>query len=147
VFFVCVDARNNMCESNYPFFFKFLIYMVGSMSITYVFSRNVTYKKHEKREMFSLHRNHEIHYYFSKLVVQHTKWKKFHNSMFESVFDQPGGLWLTCTFHPLSPLSKYLQIYKQAHIKIFEKQKKIHVCFSVFYYFYYIVCECYNYYF
>ncbi len=48
----------------------------GSMFITHVFSRNVTYKKHKKRKMFSPHRNHDIHYYFSRLVVQHTKWKK-----------------------------------------------------------------------
>ena len=30
-------------------------------------------QKHEKRKMFSPHRNHDIYYYFSKLVVQHTK--------------------------------------------------------------------------
>ncbi len=30
------------------------------MSITHLFSRNVTYKKHKKRKMFSPHRNHDI---------------------------------------------------------------------------------------
>ena len=55
---------------------KNLLLIIGSMSITYVFSRIVTYKKYKKRKMFSPHRNHDIHYYFSKLCLQHTKWKK-----------------------------------------------------------------------
>ncbi len=46
------------------------------MSITHVFSHIVTYKKHKNRKIFSPHTNHDIHYYFSKLCLQHTKWKK-----------------------------------------------------------------------
>ena len=38
-----------------------------------IISRIVTYKKHKKRKMLSPHRNHDIHYYFSKLCLQHTK--------------------------------------------------------------------------
>ena len=46
------------------------------LCLSHMFSRNVTYKKHEKRKMFPPHGIHDIHYYFSKLVVQHSKWKK-----------------------------------------------------------------------
>jgi len=38
-----------------------------------IISRIVTYKKHKKRKMLSPHRNHDNHYYFSKLCLQHTK--------------------------------------------------------------------------
>jgi hypothetical protein len=33
-------------------------------------------KKHKKRKMFSPHRNHDIHYYFSKLCITHEMKKK-----------------------------------------------------------------------
>ena len=61
-------ACSKMKSAQWGFSFK-----KGSMSITHVFSRIVTYKKHKKRKMFSPHRNHVIHYYFSKLCLQHTK--------------------------------------------------------------------------
>ena len=157
------------------------------MSIAHVFSRNVTYKKHKKRRMFSPHRNHDIHYCFSKLVVQHTKWKKklflviTHTknlwntkiwiellkcllniyiivSMFEFVFDQPGELWNICHFGTVffrffryfnkrrktcrlsSCINRHLskRVYKinnYTHTYKYLKNKKEHVCFSVFYYF------------
>jgi len=64
----------------------------GSMSITHVFSRIVTYKKHKKRKMFSPHRNHDIHYFFSKLCLQHTKWKK---KLFHVITHTKNLLWHT----------------------------------------------------
>ena len=71
---------------------KNLLLIIGSMSITYVFSRIVTYKKYKKRKMFSPHRNHDIHYYFSKLCLQHTKWKK---KLFHVITHTKNLLWHT----------------------------------------------------
>ena len=53
--------------------YRHVFFLAGLCLSHMFFSRNVTYKKHKKRKMFSQHRNRDIHYYFYKLVVQHTR--------------------------------------------------------------------------
>ena len=43
---------------------------------TCFFSHRREYIEKTHRKIFSPHRNHDIHYYFSKLCLQHTKWRK-----------------------------------------------------------------------
>ena len=127
------------------------------MSITHVFSRIVTCKKHEKRKMLSPHWNHDIHYYFSKLCLQHTKWKKklFHVIthkknlsfvLFRFFFDtlirgeRPAVCRRVLTGICLKRFIKLIIIDTRTHSNIWKTNKKIHVCFSVFLFFLLFLC-------
>jgi len=125
------------------------------MSITHVFSRIVTYKKHKKRKILSPHRNHDIHYYFSKLCLQHTKWKKklFHVIHTKKIyrlfcFD---FFWYfnkrrktcrlsSCIKRHLSKKVNKINNYRHSHTFKYLKTKKKYMCVLAFFYFFYYFC-------